>query len=230
MVQQPGGASQISFGSYEPSPQRVRRAVEPKPWGTDEATEAAAPQPLMVRPAANPLPALEIHVLLTAPTAAKPLCTASGTAPTERLLQRLLEGALVLVIEAGLLAYPQTCFVSIRHLPDVFCMACARQQQQMQAEEPEAAPVANEKDFQRMTLQEVRVILRQMNLNVGGSKEVLIARYFDAFNAGEVKAHKVRVGSPFAFTAPPRSWRSYSDSHENTRRPFFLSSLEAAVA
>lgn len=112
MVQQPGGASQISFGNYEPSPQRVRRAVEPKPWGTDEPTEAAAPQPLM-------------------------------------------------------------------------------QQQQMQAEQPAAAPVANEKDFQRMTLQEVRVILRQKNLNVGGSKDVLIARYFDALNAGEVNAHTV---------------------------------------
>jgi len=74
VVQEPGGASQISFGNYEPSPQRVRRAVEPKPWGTDEPTEAAAPQPLMVRPAAAPIPALAIHLHLIAPTAAKPLC------------------------------------------------------------------------------------------------------------------------------------------------------------
>jgi hypothetical protein len=72
-------------------------------------------------------------------------------------------------------------------------MACAQQQQQMQAEQPAAAPVANEKDFQRMTVQQVRVILRQKNLNVGGSKEMLIARYFDAVNAGEVTAHTVRI-------------------------------------
>ena len=94
-------------------------------------------------------------------------------------------------------------------------MARSQQQQQMQAEQPAAAPVANEKDFQRMTLQEVRVILRQKNLNVGGSKDVLIARYFDALNAGEVNAHTVRT---VAFTAPPRAWRSIH-AHENTHNP-----------
>jgi hypothetical protein len=67
-----------------------------------------------------------------------------------------------------------------------------------------AAAAANEKDFQRMTLQEVRVILRQKGLNVGGSKDVLIARYFDALETGDVKAHSVRTLAPLLRT-PPQS-------------------------
>lgn len=46
--------------------------------------------------------------------------------------------------------------------------------------------------LQKMTLSEVRTLLRERNINPGGSKGALIERYFDAVKSGDCKPKMVR--------------------------------------
>eukprot|EP00241_Pyramimonas_parkeae_P022196 CAMPEP_0114284006 /NCGR_PEP_ID=MMETSP0059-20121206/4418_1 /TAXON_ID=36894 /ORGANISM="Pyramimonas parkeae, Strain CCMP726" /LENGTH=246 /DNA_ID=CAMNT_0001404799 /DNA_START=66 /DNA_END=806 /DNA_ORIENTATION=- len=58
-------------------------------------------------------------------------------------------------------------------------------------EESVAETVCTEGDLQKMTLSEVRTLLRERNINPGGSKGALIERYFDAVKSGDCKPKMV---------------------------------------